>query len=90
MIFPIQTRMDKPKAIKHTNHRLFQYLFYQCATGANHSVAALPKLQKEYLMYTHLDRGGISDWNTLLPQNSLSFSEIQQLISKMEECVFHE
>jgi hypothetical protein len=54
------------------------------ASGTVRADVILGDPEKEYRMYTHLDRSGNSDWNTLLPQNPLSFSEIHSLLTNVE------
>jgi hypothetical protein len=50
------------------------------AQGTVRSDVFIPSLQKYYKMYSHINRPGISDWNTTLPQNVLSFSALHDLI----------
>ncbi|ADI37803.1 hypothetical protein [Waddlia chondrophila] len=52
------------------------------ASGTVRADVALEMEHKAYHLYSHLSRNGASDWNTLLPQNPLSFSEIHQLVEQ--------
>lgn len=54
------------------------------AHGTVRSDVTLPHLDRGYRMYSDIDRNGISDWNTLLPQNPLSYSEIHTLIKNVQ------
>lgn len=71
------------------NKNLLYHVQEKCplklAPGTVRSDITLSSLDKEYRMYSHIDRNGISDWNTLLPQNPLSYSEIHSLLSSTED-----
>ncbi len=52
------------------------------AQGTVRADITLKSSGKKYQMYSHLDRDGVSDWNTPLPQNPCSYSEIHQLVDQ--------